>query len=123
MVAGTNNTRARAPSCAVRSDAPVRVDDPRSSRIRNASQAKSERTPTMRNASLLVPLALSVAACGSSESGKGSSKGSTNSPATMSADAFSPPALQDGYIRLQAQTITDIPAGADVTHCQYVMAP
>jgi len=76
----------------------------------------------MRNVTLVVPLALSVAACGSS----GSGKGSTTSPApapTMSTGAFNPPKLLDGYIRLQANTIADIPAGADVTHCQYAMAP
>jgi hypothetical protein len=79
----------------------------------------------MRNVSLIVPLALSVAACGSS----GPGKGSTTSPAptspapAASSGAFNPPKLLDGYIRLRANTITDIPPGGDVTHCQYAMAP
>ena len=77
----------------------------------------------MRKVSLIVSLSLSVAvtACGSSESRKGTT---TMAPApAMSAGGFTPPKLLEGYTRLVANTIPDIPAGADVTHCQYAMAP
>jgi hypothetical protein len=74
----------------------------------------------MRIVSLVVPLAFSVVACGSSEPGKRA----TTSPApATSAGGFNPPALLDGYIRLRAQTIPGITPGTDTTHCQYVMAP
>ena len=74
----------------------------------------------MRNASVIVLSALAVTACGSS----GSHKAATTQPAAaMSAGAFNPPKVLEGYTRLQANTIPDIPAGADVTHCQYAMAP
>jgi hypothetical protein len=74
----------------------------------------------MRDVSLIVPLAFLVAACGSSESGKASK---TSPAPAKSAGGFNPPALQEGYTRLQAKTVTDIAPGADVTHCQYAMAP
>jgi hypothetical protein len=98
----------------------------------------------MRNApSLIVFSALSLAACASGEmasSQQGNASPPKNaassrehaatasSPATSMdtpamTGAFNPPALLDGYTRLQAQTIPDIQPGTDVTFCQYVMAP
>jgi hypothetical protein len=59
-----------------------------------------------------------VGACGSSEPGKGSE----TSSGSAEAGAFNPPKLLNGYVRLTANPI-DVPAGADVTHCQYAMAP
>jgi hypothetical protein len=40
-----------------------------------------------------------------------------------STSAFNPPPAPEGYTRLSAKTIPDIGSGADVTHCQYLMAP
>lgn len=87
---------------------------------RDVTQDKRERNPTMRNVCLIASLAFLVAACGSSEHGKKST--SSTAPA-MNAGGFNPPALSTGYTRLLAETIADIAPGADVTHCQYAMAP
>ena len=67
--------------------------------------------------SLSIPVVLCLTACGSGDG--------TQSPSGSPAGngAFTPPALEAGYTRLLAKTVTDIAPGADVTHCQYVMAP
>jgi hypothetical protein len=44
-------------------------------------------------------------------------------PVVSNDDVFMPPAPRDGYLRLSAATIHDIQPGADVTYCQYAMAP
>ncbi|MGH7434991.1 MAG: hypothetical protein ACRENE_04890 [Polyangiaceae bacterium] len=76
--------------------------------------------PRLIRAGLRVVLAvlavLSEGACGSSEQTKESTA------ASGSPGAFQPPALPNGYLRLTANPIR-VPAGSDVTHCQYVMAP
>src|SRR5688500_1023161 len=40
-----------------------------------------------------------------------------------STNAFNPPAAPEGYTRLTAKTVYDVQPGADVTYCQYIMAP
>jgi hypothetical protein len=53
------------------------------------------------------------------------------SPASAQPDAplvaargkYKLPALREGYTRLEAKTIEEIAPGADVTYCQYLMAP
>lgn len=40
-----------------------------------------------------------------------------------SADAFQPPPVPEGFMRLEASTISGIAPGADVTSCQYLTAP
>src|SRR4029077_19686565 len=45
----------------------------------------------------------------------------TGEPST--AAAFTLPAVENGYMRLEATTIAGIMPGADETYCQYLMAP
>jgi hypothetical protein len=40
-----------------------------------------------------------------------------------STSSFNPPAAPEGYTRLTAKTVYDVKPGADVTYCQYIMAP
>jgi hypothetical protein len=67
--------------------------------------------------SSLISLTLFVTCLSGCSSNSG--EGSTH----QGASTFNPPATLDGYTRLTAATIKDIPAGGDVTYCQYVMAP
>jgi hypothetical protein len=72
----------------------------------------------MRNfSSLIVLLSLPLSACGADPK-TGSGSGPSTPPG-----AFTPPKLVDGYTRFSAETVPNIAPGADVTHCQYVMAP
>jgi hypothetical protein len=76
----------------------------------------------MRHTSLwIVPLTLSVAACGADKGAP-----STGSPPTStSTDAveFTPPAVSAGFTRLEPKTLKAIEPGVDVTKCEYAMAP
>jgi hypothetical protein len=64
-----------------------------------------------------VVLSLLVIGCGSDPD---SSAPGGPSPST---NAFNPPAAPEGYTRLTAKTVYDVQPGADVTYCQYIMAP
>jgi hypothetical protein len=64
---------------------------------------------------LVAPL---LAACGSNPGP--STPGDEPGPSTS---GFNPPAAPEGYTRLTAKTIKDIKPGADITYCQYLMAP
>jgi hypothetical protein len=72
----------------------------------------------MRPALLLVALfSASSIACGSD------SDSAAPSGPDPSTSGFNPPAAPEGYTRLTAKTIPAIEAGADITHCQYLMTP
>jgi hypothetical protein len=43
--------------------------------------------------------------------------------ATSSATEFAPAAVPEGYTRIVAPTLAQIPPGGDVIRCQYVLAP
>src|SRR5262245_13857943 len=88
----------------------------------------ARRDLSMRNASLVIVLALSASACGSADGSTGPSKEPASSgkhPVSASSESsgFAPPELLDGYTRLEAKTVADIRPGDDITQCQYVMAP
>ena len=59
-------------------------------------------------------IALALFGCGSDHGGVGTSS---------SAETFNPPPPLDGYTRLVAATIHDVPPAGDITYCQYAMAP
>jgi len=69
---------------------------------------------------------LLLAACGSSgdgEAGKGDGEKESEGSSYDYGEPFEPAPPAEGYTRIVAPTITDIPPGGDVTYCQYVMAP
>ena len=68
--------------------------------------------------SLVTLMALPLVACGSESDSPEPAQG----PGT-STDGFNPPAPADGYTRIVAPVIPDLPPGADVMYCQYVQAP
>lgn len=63
-------------------------------------------------------VATALAACGSGAGGPNPTGAGSAAEA-----AFDPPAVEPGYTRVISPTVHDISPGADVTFCQYVMAP
>lgn len=71
-----------------------------------------------------------LAACGASDDDAGPSSQGID-PGTKNSSGshydygakFEPAAPAEGYTRLTAPVLKDIPPGADITYCQYVMAP
>jgi hypothetical protein len=73
----------------------------------------------MRSAPILITvLALSLPACGS-----GQGAGEPKSTAPPGTGAFDPPPPPEGFTRITAQTVHDVPPGSDITYCQYAMVP
>jgi hypothetical protein len=56
-------------------------------------------------------------------SGCGSDSDSPAPSDPGSPSSFNPPAAPEGYTRLTAKTVHAVEPGADVTYCQYIMAP
>src|SRR5215510_16153994 len=87
----------------------------------------SKETMIMRNVALAVPLALLVAACGSSDGAPSSAKKSSSpgdhASASSESGELKRPTLKEGYTRFETLKVDDIQPGDDITRCQYVMAP
>jgi hypothetical protein len=62
---------------------------------------------------------LGLSACGSS----GDSKPEPAEQGYPGGKAFDPPAVQDGFTRIEAPVVSGIEPGADISYCQFVMAP
>src|SRR5690348_692433 len=84
---------------------------------------------TMRTLTILGMLAvLSLPACGSNDDGKAPTtaakkKAPSGDDSVGQTTGFNPPALQEGYTRINFPTVKDIQPGDDVTFCEYAMAP